>query len=322
MRGRSFRLSLSILILFASGMGLSLTPSQKNQLHAQTEMPSFELFLDESLEALDAYGSLREEWFASHQDQSSPFDPVRRDPGPQNPFTRPIFDNGSSLVPPPRQGSSFIIAMEVLYQTLQFYGVDHVLEKKGSVIDFRIIESKRGYFRDLDRIQVAFALQEFSNYLNAHMCNQPTVENFYRIFSQVPAEEIGLRFKYDMAWALLGNYLPRQPNAAFALGARWTALGSILGNSSTIRGQVEDEKELASWTNMLSDAVNVVQHLSRLMCYVDIRPKPKEEIKKRITINNLLQLSARMFESYDRFSPLIDEATAQGQTQQWERFQD
>jgi len=279
-----------------------------------------EASIERALEAYAEFIEKRQSLAIDAAKESDPFGPPNsRDPFPEEPIRRPNFNDISNLVPAARHGASFIVALEVLYQTLNFYGVKHHLERSGNNIQFKIIESKRGYFQHLDRISVTFALQEFSRYLNAHMCNTPTVENYYRVFSQVPAEEIGLRFKFDMAWALLGNHLPREPNKAFTIGTRWAALGNILNNSTTLRSQVDDKDELNRWANMITDIINVLQHLNRLMCFIDVRPKPKDEIVKRIVINKILGFD-RDLSGSDRYPDLVDEAKQEGERLAIERI--
>lgn len=281
--------------------------------------PGFEpVEVDEVLEAFDLYFQERSLIAESQKEQSDPFDPVRRDPF--DPISRDPFGSIGGGMSIPRYGASFIVAMEVLYQTLNFYGVEHTMTRKGNTIEFKVIHSAKGNFQYVDNTSVAFALHEFSRYLNAHMCNQPTIENFYKVFAQVPPEEIGLRFKYDMAWALLGNYLPRQPNASFTIGSKWAALGKILDSSSTFRGQVENDKELTHWSNLMADLLGIVQELNRMMCYIDIRPRPIHEIKKRIALDNVIGLERKLASNYERYSQIVDLAEEEGTRQKLERM--
>lgn len=235
-----------------------------------------------------------------------PEDPINRPPtgSDANPYFP--FPNFSS-----RQGASYLVAMEVLYQTLNFYGVTHYLEKKGSSVDFRVIESRSGYFTELTKFDVAFALREMSRYLSALLCDNPSVENFYRAFAQIPPEEIGLRFKYDMAWALLGNYLPREPNEVFLIGKRWAALSKILNGVKTLNSP-EETRELKQWINVISDVMGVITQLNRLMCFVDVTPNAKEEIKKRFVVKKLLDMQRELFERYDEFKEIVDQFSDEG----------
>ncbi|TVQ80492.1 MAG: hypothetical protein EA369_02510 [Bradymonadales bacterium] len=279
----------------------------------------------ETLENYATYKSFRDALSAAEREafrNNDPFDPTNRTPHSQNPIRRPGFNDIGSRVPIPRQGAAFIVALEVLYQTLNYYGVEHIVERRGNTIDFQVVHSSKGHFNSLDRLQVTYALQEFSRFFTAYMCNAPTIENFYHAFSQIPIEEIGLRFKFDMAWALLGNLLPTEPRAIFAVGSRWAALGQLLGGSSTITGQVEDQRELSRWLGMLTDITNLVEGLSRMVCYVDIRPDPVEEIQKRIVINRLLDLELSMFQNYESLQELVDAAIAEGRAAQVQRLQD
>lgn len=197
---------------------------------------------------------------------------------------------GGGLIGSSQKGSSLLIAMIVLKQTLEYFGVVHYIGREGSKIEFQVIESKKDFFRNIDRTSVYFALKEFSRYLTAHMCNNPTPENYYKAFAQVPIEEIGFRFKYDMAWALLGNRLPSEPNSVFELGKKWKALGSVLGGAKTLyKGENVEGDELKSWGIVMNDIVGIVTQLNKLMCLVDIRPKPRQELIKRVVIKTLLK---------------------------------
>jgi hypothetical protein len=205
-----------------------------------------------------------------------------------------------------RSGASEILALEVLYQTFMFYGVIHIVEKQRHTVKFKVIRSKSGYFKNLTKLDVAYAIREFSRFFLAHLCNKSTMANFYDAFAQVPPEEIGLRFKYDMAWALLGNTLPKEPNAIYAMGTRWKALNQILRSTDSIKGNSTEQKELKSWASSVTDVVNILSRLNKLMCYVDIRPKPKDELKKRIVVKKILRMEARLRDRYSKFKELLD----------------
>lgn len=297
-----------------------------SQSFAQSEaLEDWELSqLDHLIDQFDGYTELRAQqdsesnssFIMSQQDD--PFTPPPFDPGqlfPEDPVNRPIFGNPQNPYFPfpgtaTRQGASYLVAMEILYQTLNFYGVTHYLDKKGSSIDFRILESKSGYFAQLTKLDVAFALREMSRYLSAHLCHNPSVENFYRAFGQVPAEKIGLRFKYDMAWALLGNYLPREPNKMFLLGKRWKALDQILNGSQILNSPDIEDQEIKRWASVLGEVMGLVGHLNRLMCFVDITPKTKDEFKKRVVVNKLLKMQRELVERYAQYKGVLDEMGA------------
>jgi hypothetical protein len=208
------------------------------------------------------------------------------------------------------------MAMEALYQTLNFYGVKHYLERTPASVDFKIIESKSGFFTKLNRLDVAFGLREFSRFFAAHLCNDPSMDNFYKALSQVPTEEIGLRFKYDMAWALMGNLLPRQPNSAYVVGTRWAALGKIINGSKTFGASTNEGKELQRWGGIITDVIGLLSGLNSLMCFVDIRPKAKEEIRKRIVVTKLLDMERDLNSHYGPLKQLIDDAAKIGAAEQ------
>jgi hypothetical protein len=223
------------------------------------------------------------------------------------------FDSGSIFISR-KSGAADRIAYEVLYQTLNYYGVVHFIEKSPTGrYQFRVIESKSGYFRDLATLDVAFAVREFSRYLVALLCGEPTQENFYKLFAQVPLEEIGFRFKYDMAWALLGNQLPRQPNQIFELGGKWEALNRILSTTKSLEGIDSDsKKELQIWWRSLSDVINLLVKLNKLTCYIDARPNPREELKKRKVIRDLLKLELEFIARNEQGKALLEKAKKEG----------
>src|SRR5690606_9640225 len=99
-------------------------------------------------------------------------------------------------------------------------------------LQFNVLFSHHGYFQHLKALDVSFALKEFSKFIVAHLCNEPTLMNFNRAFGQVSEAEIGLRFKGEMAWALLGNELPKQPNALYKLGTQWKILQDTFKKTS------------------------------------------------------------------------------------------
>lgn len=245
---------------------------------------------------------------------------------PSDPVSRPVFGDNQSTFPFPslnnRQGAAFLVSMEVLYQTLQFYGVVHYLERTGNRIEFKVIESRSGHFRNLTNVDIAFALREMARYLTAHLCNNPSIENFYQAFIQVPPEEIGLRFKYDMAWALLGNYLPREPNAMFLMGTRWKALDKILNGTRMLNSPDMDARELRNWASFMSDIIGVVGELNKLMCFVDITPVAREELKKRSVVNKLLRMQTRLEDSYANYKNILEEAAVIGRQEQLNRIRE
>lgn len=252
---------------------------------------------------------------------SGPDDTTYPEPFPTDPTnpgtTDPNFDWGSldptGSLSARKNGSSERLSAYVLLQTLKFYGVKHYYKKDGSRTDFKIIESKNGYFMNLSKLDVAFAIREFARYITAHLCNQATPENFYRLFSQIP--EVGLRFKYDMAWALLGNSLPKEPNEIMKMGARWKTLSSVIASTSALKtgGDASTTKpEIQGWATSIRDIVNILTQLNGLMCYVDLRPIPRDEIKKRVVIKKFLQMEIEMSAEYAKYKDIIDQANKQG----------
>lgn len=222
-----------------------------------------------------------------------------------------------------KSGAAEIIALESLYQTLMFYGVVHIIERKGTRKDFKIIQSKNGYFKNVTSLDVAFAIRTFSLYIQALLCNDPSQKNVRRMLGQVKWEEIGLRFKYDMAWALLGNLLPKEPNQIMKLGTRWKALSQLLSSIPTLSAQMgkEQSSELRSWASSITDVVNILSRLNKLMCFVDVRPDPREEIGKRTVVKALLELDKRTTERYSELKDLLDQVEKEGKRAQVDLIQ-
>jgi len=250
---------------------------------------------------------------------TDPWEPLPQDPLTPGDGTIPGWDD--SLMPglgfSQKNGGAEWVALEVLFQTLNFYGVVHYVEKNGSVINFKIMQSKSGYFKDLNKLDVAYAVREFGRYLKAALCNNPSMENFYRMFAQVPPEEIGLRFKYDMAWALLGNALPKDPNEIMKLSTRWQTLNQVLNSTSFSKSEDPAQaKEYRSWVSYMSDIVKMLSGLNKLTCLVDVRPIPREELKKRFVISKMLEFGKRMNERYAPFKEILDQAKKEGQQAQ------
>jgi|GEM_PF-4258256 len=239
----------------------------------------------------------------------------------EDPINSPISYDDSSYFPFPgsygRDGAAYIIGMEVLYQTFKYFGVEIAIQRTNSQVDFHIIKSKSGYFKNITKLDVVYALQEFARYLKAHLCDDMSMDNVGKMFAQVPEEEIGFRFKYDMAWALLGNPLPRTPNAAFALGRKWSALGQLLNHSRLIQSQGNNQaQEMNKWISVINDVVGIAVQLNKLMCFVDVTPKPEEEIRKRIVVKKLLNMQKKINERYNTYKDMVDKAKQAGMEQQ------
>ncbi len=224
---------------------------------------------------------------------------------PPSPISRPLVPTSRSPYPGfiPTHGAAYLVAMEVLYQTLEYYGVRHYFGKKGSRVEFEVISSKDGYFGSLDSAQIAFALREFSRYLTSHTCNDPSMENFAKMFSQIPLEELGLRFKFDMAWALMGNYLPKEANSIYRMSQKWSIINQAASGQRSLPSQ--DGQSLSQYLTYINDAINFIQAMNRSHCFVDVRVNPREEILKRVTVKKFLNLERSLFERYSENHELI-----------------
>ncbi len=245
------------------------------------------------------------------------FNPIPGDGFPTDPSDEPYYPDYGNWYPFPtssRSGLADRLAMEVLFQTLNFYGVSHYVEKKGTQVQFKIAKSVNGYFTKLNNTDIAYAIREFSKYIVAHMCNQPTTENFYRMFSQIPREEIGLRFKYDMALALLGHQLPKEPNSIYRVGGQWAAIDKILNSNKN-----NQDPELKNLFGMVRTVISFLTNLNKVNCFsLDIRPVPKDEIKKRIVAKNFLEMEKDLNERYEPYKEILNQARREGQATQIE----
>jgi hypothetical protein len=261
-------------------------------------------------------------------DETTSPDPYNSDPqnGPlDSGYSDPYgYGTDGSLITR-KNGGAELIAMKVFLETLKFYGVTHYLNKVGARVDFKILKSKNGYFANLTKLDVAYAIREFGRYLSAYMCGNATMENFYIMFSQIA--EVGLRFKYDMAWALLGNSLPKEPNAVYKLNTRWSAFNKIIRNSQILRngssGGSDDgsipgglKPAASSWVTDMADAVSIMTQLGGLVCMTDFRPVPRVEIKKRVVVKKFLTIQADLLKEYGGVKELMDAMEKQGAAEQ------
>ncbi len=299
-------------------LNLELTPDEESRLN------HFMLVIDDAFRdrqsrpARAPLGALKAADDVITPSSSFPADQSFPTPANENPW-EPNYDEFSPFPTTMRYGSSEKIALEVLFQTLNFYGVAHIVEKKSAQVNFQVIKSQYGYFMNLTKLDIAYAIREFSRFFTAHLCGQATMQNFYKAFAQVPAEEIGLRFKYDMAWALLGNSLPKEPNQVQSLGTRWKALQQILSTTTILKSgsslpadgdgpsAATKYRELRSWAGSISDVVNILGRLNKLMCFVDIRPNPKEELKKRVVVGKILEMDRKLTQKYTEYKELLDQ---------------
>ena len=252
-----------------------------------------------------------------------PSDPTNGplDPGYMDPYA---YGTDGSLIAR-KNGSAELIAAKVFLETLKFYGVKHYMKKVGPQIEFKIIESKKGYFSTLTKLDVAYAIREFGRFLTAYMCGNASPENFYIMFNQIA--EVGLRFKYDMAWALLGNSLPKEANGVYKLNTRWNAFSKILVESKVFRsnsGNSDDpdysgptmKPEMKSWLSGITDVVSIMTKLSALVCMTDLRPDPKLEIKKKVVVKKLLEIQSSMKKEYDQIKEVMEAVEKQAAAEQ------
>ncbi len=286
----------------------------------ERELSRYAVHLDHILRELEADTSATGLWQPPDEVVSGPDDIVTPGGSTDDGFGGDPSDDGDGPIVPDidpsgldlpyisrKSGAADIIAYRTLQQTLLFYGVVHTVERNGSRRAFKVIQSKSGYFKNLTTLDIAFAVRTFSQFLVSLMCNNPTQENVARLLTQIPKEQIGLRFKYDMAWALLGNYLPRQASDIYKLGERWRGLSQILGSTRSLNGADKDSlAALKSWMTSIGDVVNIISRLNKMMCFVDVRPDAREEIKKRMVVKSLLDIDLETEATYGDIRDAIE----------------
>jgi len=122
-----------------------------------------------------------------------------------------------------------ILAVEVLYQTLSFFKVKNVFGKipnKGNTYGFKVLNALEGQpYQDLDTEGVIYAIKQFRKYVIGLLCNQP---NPSRVLAMMNSFDVGKRFRWDMAWALMGNDLPDAPNKYMTFGVKWRKFSAAM----------------------------------------------------------------------------------------------
>lgn len=232
-------------------------------------------------------------------DSDNPTDPV--DPWAPWPFP------GSSGTK--TSGAANIIATKILLETLKYYGVRYSLTKnQRGDLQFKVIESKRGYYLSLTNDKIAYAVKEMSGFLVGQMCNDPSPENLYKLFVQVPPGKLGVRFMYDMAWALLENSLPKDPSKMLALNSKWKVLADVINESGPL---LENEK-LSNISRVITTVLNSLYKLGKLRCIVDVTPDPRYEYVKRNVVNQLLKLQREIDTRPDNIPDVVNEAEKKG----------
>lgn len=322
MRLRSLSLYSGVLFLIMGAETFALTPGQEAKIDSylsyvlQDEFP--QNLNQEAHQRLTLAGP--DETTSPDQFPSDPSNgPL--DPGYMDPYG---YGNDGSLIAR-KNGSAELIAAKVFLETLKFYGVKHYMKKVGPQIEFKIISSKNSYFSTLTKLDVAYAIREFGRYLTAYMCGNANPENFYIMFNQIA--EVGLRFKYDMAWALLGNSLPKEANGVYKLNTRWNAFSKILLETKMFKtdgGNSDDpnysgpsmKPEMKSWISGMTDVVGIMTKLSALVCMTDLRPDPKLEIKKKVVVKKLLEIQSSMKKEYDQIKEMMDAVEKQAKSDQ------
>jgi hypothetical protein len=243
-----------------------------------------------------------------------------------------------------------IVSVEVLYQTLTYFKVKHYFGKvkkpnndnSGVFGDpnqpsytwtFKVIDPVDGaYFSDLDTEMVLGALREFRKYVIALLCNDPNPD---RMLAMMNKYDVGTRFRWDMAWALLGNQLPESPNKYMVFGAKWrkfsAALDGIEGTSlmrlknpsggdvpwnpgPSVAGAVQStggsmatlgfvSREIVGLIRLAGD---IIANFLDFFCISDLSVNAKKETNKQQAIYKLLDIKKRAYDRYGPLKPVLD----------------
>jgi hypothetical protein len=234
-----------------------------------------------------------------------------------------------------------IIATEVLFQTLEFFKVKHVfgkLKNKPNSFGFKVIDPVEGEpFQDLDTETVVYAIKQFRKYTIGLLCNQPDPS---RVLAMLNKYNVGLRFRWEMAWALLGNDLPDAPNKYMRFGLKWRKFslamdgienGSIMRVRNAFGGETSVDPGAGGWgmpaapvtaggaaatggsslskigfiarevVSVLRLVGDITAAILDLICVSDLSTNPKKEAETKTVVYKLLELKKK---ANDRYGPL------------------
>jgi hypothetical protein len=227
-----------------------------------------------------------------------------------------------------------ILATEVLFQTLTYFKVKHVFGQIAPTSwGFKVVEPVEGApFQDLDSRAVVYAVRQFRKYMAGLLCHEP---NPARMLAMMNRFQLGERFRWDMAWALLGNDLPENPNRFMRFGPKWkrfTAAVDGIENGSlmklrNLRGDVTNldpqaavqamgiaqpqrvrmgfiAREVVGIIQLVGD---VIMELLNLLCFTDLSVDQKKEFEKRDSVYKLLQIKKSVYERYNPLKHVLEE---------------
>ncbi len=237
---------------------------------------------------------------------------------------------GAGVAGPLKDDAVQILATEVLYQTLTYFKVKHVFAKlkdKPNTWGFKVIEPVDGApYADLNTEAVVYAVRQFRKYVIGIICNQP---NPSRILAMMNKYNVGNRFRWDMAWALLGNDLPDTPNKYMSFGMKWRKFSLALdgiSNGSMMRvmnpysggwqgfdpsagGVAAPVKSGGAKIGYIANEAigimrlvgDIVAAVLELFCVSDLNVNAKKEGEKQNVVYKLLALKKV---ANDRYGPL------------------
>ena len=228
-----------------------------------------------------------------------------------------------------------IVATEVLYQTLTYYKVKHVFGKvKANVWGFKVIDARDGEpFQDIEIDIVIGAIKQFRRYVAGLLCNNPDPA---RMLGMLKAYNLGQRFRWDMAWALLGNDLPEAPNRYMKFGSRWRkfsaaidgiqngsimrlrnlngeminynagnaaqAVGAATGSSAMHIGFIA--REIVGIIQLIGD---IISEALNLFCISDLSFDKNKEAQKQQSVIKLLAIKKDLYDRYSSMRKILDE---------------
>jgi hypothetical protein len=238
-----------------------------------------------------------------------------------------------------------ILATEVLMQTLDFFKVKHVfgkLKSKPNTFAFKVIDPVDGQpYQDLDSDTVIYAIKQFRKYVIGLLCNQPDAS---RVLAMINKYDVGTRFRWEMAWALLGNDLPDAPNKYMAFGVKWRKFsaamdgienGSVMRVRNAFGGQSTIDpggwslppttpapsipgasagsslskvgfvaREVVSILRLVGDIASAILDL---VCVSDLSTNQKKEADTQSVVYKLLDIKKKVNDRYGPLMPILDD---------------
>jgi hypothetical protein len=295
-------------------------------------------------EALENHGNVLFSQFGS--DTDLPWDECNFNPAGPNcsGYSYPGMTNVNSNL---KNDGVQILATEVLMQTLDFFKVKHVfgkLKNKPNTFGFKVIDPVDGQpYQDLDTDTVVYAIKQFRKYVIGLLCNQPDAS---RVLAMINKYDVGQRFRWEMAWALLGNDLPDAPNKYMRFGVKWRKFsaamdgienGSILRVRNAFGGQSSVDpggwaipqagapsipvpggtgigSSLAKVGFIAREVVSIIRLVGDvasgildLFCVSDLSTNQKHEADTQSVVYKLIDLKKKATDRYGPLMPILDD---------------